>query len=77
MRQSGGVLGEAGLWFQSKKLQLHEDKTKRTLHFLCDAEKPEKGDVKLLGFVLDSELTLESPVAEVCRRLARVLTCWC
>lgn len=77
MKQSEGVLREAGLWFQSNTLQLHEDKTQRLLRSLCDAEKPEKGDVKLLGFVLDSELTLEPPAAEVCGRLARVLTCWC
>lgn len=31
---------------------------------------PEKGNVKLLSFVLDSK-TLDSPVVEVSRRLAR------
>lgn len=74
MREAEEAFGEAGRWFQSNKLQLNGDETQKLLCSLNHAESPEKGNVKLLGLILDSKLTSDSHVAEVFKRLARVLS---
>jgi len=66
------ALDQAADWFRANFLSLNTDKTQTLVLTLTDLDQ-ESSNVKVLGIILDSKLTLSSHIEFVCNRLARVI----
>lgn len=67
------LLERYGCWFDSNRLVVNRDKTRRLQCTLNRTSSSNDSIVKLVGFILDPKLTWDDPATQMCKRLSRVL----
>lgn len=74
MNKSDLLLKQVQDWFCCNKLKMNDDKTQKILFTLSrNLQLPAPKDTKLLGFWLDSRLSWDRHIDQVCVKLSRVL----
>lgn len=67
------LLESSGRWFDSNRLVLNRNKTRRLRCTLNRTSSSNHSIVNLVGFILDPKLTWDDSTKQMCKRLSRVL----